>query len=65
LREDDNNGGSSNSAGNRFSKDVENDEKIFRTVKKVDRSSCKNAERNFKRIPRSLETPGRTAVKIA
>ena len=65
MSKDNNKGGASNSAGKRFSKDEENDEKIFRTVKKVDRSSGKNAERNFKRIAGSLEAPCRTAVKIA
>ena len=43
---------------------MKNDEKIFRTVEKVDRSSGKNAERDFKRIARSLETPDRIAVGI-
>jgi hypothetical protein len=43
---------------------VENDEKIFRTVKKVDRSSGKNTERNFKRIARSVETPCRSIFLV-
>jgi hypothetical protein len=43
---------------------VENDEKIFRTVKKVVRSSGKKAERNLKRIARSVETPCRSIFVV-
>jgi hypothetical protein len=43
---------------------VKNDEKIFKTVEKVDRSNGNNAVRNFKRIARSLETLGRITVRI-
>ena len=44
---------------------MKNDDKLFRTVEKIDRSSGKKAERNFNRITRSVETPGRIAVRIA
>jgi hypothetical protein len=44
---------------------VKNDKKIFRIAEKIDRSSDKNAESNFNRIARSLETPDRIAFRIA